>query len=208
MPKTSILFGTALAMSLLSNAATRAELLPLPQTDYEASVRGPVFAGASVVIRHHNGMLLIRGTRGTTTVGLVLVDLTRRVMTYMGERDGKKMAMEAPAALLGSTGLAASRDEAAHIVGRDVVAGEPCEIWRHVNDNPFAHRDAPKEFVSDSCFARDGILLRTTRTDVAEPVFEITKLERKAQDPSLFVVPSDYTLHPLQPAEQDTDDGH
>jgi hypothetical protein len=195
MPNIAALLGVILAAGLLSSAATRAEMLPLPQTDYEATLKVP--DAGSAMMRHHDGVLLFQYAFDELT-HTMLIDLDRRIATTWGLKDGKKIAVEGPAALFGALGPSA--DRGATIIGSGNVAGEVCDIWRRAEPNPRWPQVGAKERVaSDSCITKDGILLRTMID--GQLVLEVTKLDRMPQDPALFVVPADYTIHPYQHSE-------
>ncbi|MCH8491125.1 MAG: hypothetical protein LAT81_14520, partial [Oceanicaulis sp.] len=73
-------------------------------------------------------------------------------------------------------------DEMPEPIGSDVVAGEPCDIYR-VDDSDTGEP-------GDICITDDAIILRVeTGTGV---VFEAEEFERASQDPSLFEVPEGY----------------
>lgn len=186
-----LVFGALLPMP--ASAAS----LPRPQSDFEATIR---IWDSQGIIRHHGTHLLIQYAVGERQFW-ILIDSDRQIATIMGERDGNKIAMEVPAAILSPDGIVPSKDGAAHIVGNATVAGEACEIWRHVEDNPWPYKGAPKQIESESCFTQDGILLRTTTIDRKEPRLEVNELKRRPQDGSLFAVPPEYELYPFHRSE-------
>lgn len=74
--------------------------------------------------------------------------------------------------------------EGARSVGECSAAGEEGHDWQAKNDSAGVQRTA--------CITDDGIVLRIREGDAV--LYEVTRLERGAQDPSLFGVPPGYTL--------------
>jgi hypothetical protein len=74
--------------------------------------------------------------------------------------------------------------EGARSVGECSAAGEDGHDWQAKNDAAGVPRTA--------CITDDGIVLRIREGDAV--LYEVTRLQRGAQDPSLFGVPAGYTL--------------
>src|SRR5262249_26920397 len=149
--------GATVGALLLGDAPALGDTLPLPQTDYEATAQIDQQSG---IIRHHGGVLRVQTDDGPY---ITLVDLARHIATSLRVRLGRKVAIEMPGVLAASGG--ASEDHDARVVGSDTVAGEPCDIWRHVDVNPFPKPGAKTQLESDSCVTKDGIWLRTIDRD-------------------------------------------
>lgn len=82
------------------------------------------------------------------------------------------------------TSWAALGEDGARHVGKCEVAGEDGHEWRPREETGGVARTA--------CITDDGIVLRVAEGD--RVIFQATRLERGAQDPSLFGVPAGYQL--------------
>lgn len=158
-----------------------AEPLPRPQVDFHLNAR-TLDEGRMSVARGEGGRMRVElsrsGTFGTMTG---LIDLPRNrmlmIVAFPG-MEGRAVDMELPADFavvdLGGEGTR---------TGADIVAGEPCDVWRT--------QERRSGTLIDSCITPDGITLRAvadvngTRT----VVFEALDLARGVQDPALFELP-------------------
>lgn len=158
-----------------------AEPLPRPQADYRLTAR-TIEDGRMNISRDDAGRLRVElsrpGTFGSMT-GLIDAARNRMLMivSFPG-MEGRAIDMEVPADFsmidLGGQGTR---------TGVDVVAGEPCDVWRT--------QERRSGTLIDSCITPDGITLRAvadvngTRT----VVFEALEVSREEQDPALFDLP-------------------
>lgn len=169
----------ALALAL-SPSIGQAEPLPRPQVDYVAE--GTINAGAGNgpgTMRHASGKMRI----DTVAQGLntaIYFDIQARTATIVTQHMGQKIAMRMDPADASEAVNVLERD--AKRLGELTVAGERCDIYEF---------EVAKGRTLRACVTRDGIGLRTHDPDRDHVIWEATRLSRTAQNPTLFVVPSD-----------------
>jgi hypothetical protein len=179
------------AVFVVGASFASAEILPLPKNDYEATAK---IGKEPAVIRYHAGILRVE----QKDVEIVtLIDFRRSIATVLGTRDGTKIAMEVPAAIFFY--LPTGSERVGRLVGSATAAGETCDVWRHIDVNPYPYKGAKKQLESDTCIASDGAWLRTVERDPDDVILDVVEIKRQLQDPGLFVVPADYQLLPFVP---------
>lgn len=94
------------------------------------------------------------------------------------------------------TAWAALGEAGARHVGECEVAGESGEEWTPKDDNAGIERTA--------CISDDGIVLRVR--EESQTLYEVTRLERGAQDPSLFGIPQGFAMVDPQAAVESVDE--
>jgi hypothetical protein len=180
-PATSWFRFLALGFALaLPFAGAKAEPLPLPKTDYEASAK--LLNEGTLFIRHSNGKMRIELQMPQFKDPAVgFIDLNRKVMVLMLPIPGvQNTAIEVEFGDDATFGQVLGDGQRA---GEATVAGERCTVWKvTVGD----------ENRAAACLAADNIALRTqvsvegkTRT-----VFEVTELKRRPQNPADLEVPA------------------
>lgn len=170
---------------LLSLTPARAEPIPLPTADFEATAT--TLGGATMTMHHSGDKARVEVDVGVSITGIM--DLKTRKMLMIGAIPGmSNMAMEIGIgdASYGQVYGSGKR------VGEDTVAGEPCQLWQM--DAAKAEHD--NKYVNGPvivCLSRDYIPLRTQATvdGKLKTITEVTQLKRVRQDPSLFVLPKD-----------------
>jgi len=171
--------GIALAGLLTAAAASVAEPLPLPASEYRADVR-LVAAGMNAVARHKAGQMRIDMQQGAMPM-TVLLDLKSGRAQLLTAMAGMTTAtdLELPPEMQLAPGASLSGTRG----GSDKVAGERCTLW----DFQAPNSGRP----SRACIAEDGIPLRleTLSGNARQVLFEVTAVERAPQRSALFAVP-------------------
>jgi hypothetical protein len=179
---------SAAAIAFVSSAASAQVPLPFPTVDFMlegkivAASAGPA-QGVTTVMRHHGGKMRI-DIDNMGMKGYMLTERGGKTATMVMEpQPGMKMAMEidisqASSANAGPTDLWSMKGER---VGTDRILGESCDWWQ-------AEHKGRK---SKACVTPDGIPLKAIDGQTNEPVWEVVRLERRTQDPAMFVVPPD-----------------
>lgn len=170
---------------LLSLTPARAEPIPLPTADFEATAT--TLGGATMTMHHSGDKARVEVDVGVSITGIM--DLKTRKMLMIGAIPGmSNMAMEIG---IGDANYGQVYGSGKR-VGEDTVAGEPCQLWQM--DAAKAEHD--NKYVNGPvivCLSRDNIPLRTQATvdGKLKTITEVTQLKRVRQDPSLFVLPKD-----------------
>ena len=179
---------SAAAVALIASAASAQVQLPFPTVDF--ILEGKVVAaaagqaqGMTTVMRHHSGKMRV-DVDNMGMKGYMLMERNGRVATMIMEpAPGTKMAMEidlsqASAANAGPTDLWNMKGER---IGTDRILGESCDWWQ-------AEHNGKK---SKACITPDGIPLKAIDGQTNQPMWEVVRVERRPQDPALFIVPPD-----------------
>ncbi|MCJ8143497.1 hypothetical protein MKI84_11285 [Ancylobacter sp. A5.8] len=154
---------------------------PRPLTDY--AMRGRTQpAGGEIMIAHRQGRVRIDVSTqqdGSALTGLL--DLRSHRMTLLSGVTGMEgMAVEVD---LPPKFRFLDLPPQAQFVGADMVATEPCGVWR------VGEKGTSKSL--EVCLTDDGIPLRMRGGPGGDSAgFEVTELERVAQDPARFAVPA------------------
>ena len=179
---------TSAAVALIASAASAQVQLPFPTVDFRlegkivGAVAGPA-QGMTTVMRHHGGKMRI-DVDNVGMKGYLLMERNGKVATMIMEpAPGTKMAMEidlsqASAANAGPTDLWNMKGVR---IGTDRILGESCDWWQAENNGK----------KSKACVTPDGIPLKAVDSQSNEAMWEVVRLERRPQDPALFVVPPD-----------------
>ncbi len=174
-----------LAMAWAPFAPAKAEPVPLPKIDYEATAR--LFNEGTLFIRHANGKMRIEMRMPQFKEPVVgFIDLSRKVMVMMLPIPGAQdTAMEVEFGDDATFGQVLGQGQRA---GEATVAGERCTVWKVIS--------AGDESRAAACLTDDSVALRTqvsiegkTRT-----IFEVTDLKRRPQDPADLEVPSNVNV--------------
>jgi Domain of unknown function (DUF4412) len=179
---------TSAAVALIASAASAQVQVPFPTVDFllEGKIVGAAAGpaqGMTTVMRHHSGKMRI-DVDNMGMKGYMLMERNGKVATMIMEpAPGTKMAMEidlsqASAANAGPTDLWNMKGER---IGTDRILGESCDWWQ-------AEQNGKK---SKACITPDGIPLKAVDAQTNQAMWEVVRLERRPQDPALFVVPPD-----------------
>ncbi len=172
---------SAAAVVCMAGSVAHADPLPVPSGDF--ALKAKLRDGGTLDLFHAGGKMRLEILPKASPSLLVgIVDLKAGKMAVMVP-SMPKMAVEMD--LPPEYGFASLAGNGTR-TGTDVVAGEPCDLWKV--DPPAAHLAAGP---SVSCITADGIALRTEMEIQGKPqvVFEMTSLTRGPQDPHLFALP-------------------
>jgi hypothetical protein len=175
-------------VALVASAASAQVQLPFPTVDFllEGKIVGAAAGpaqGMTTVMRHHGGRMRI-DVDNMGMKGYLLMERNGKVATMIMEpAPGTRMAMEidlsqASAANAGPTDLWNMKGER---IGTDRILGESCDWWQ-------AESNGKK---SKACITPDGIPLKAVDAQTNQAMWEVVRVERRPQDPALFVVPPD-----------------
>ncbi|MBB3770745.1 hypothetical protein FHS55_001340 [Angulomicrobium tetraedrale] len=170
----------ALIVGMPVCGAFAGEPVPRAAVDYNLTARTAERARLSLA--HSNGWMRVEleqlGVPGTFTG---LIDFTRNRMLVMASLPGLDrmaidMAMPADFAVVDMGGQGTR-------TGVDMVAGQPCDVWRAQEKRSGA--------LIDTCVTEDGITLRAVADVNGKKtlIFEAETLERRTQDPAIFKLP-------------------
>jgi hypothetical protein len=178
----------AAALALVASAASAQVPLPSPTVDFELDVR--IFAvqaapaqSMAMVVRHKSGKIR-SDVDNMGMKGFMLLERGNHTATMVMEPSpGMKMAMEidlaqAAAANAGPIDMWNMKGER---IGTDRILGESCDWWQMEHSGR----------KSKACVTPDGIPLKAVDPQTNQAVWEVSRLERRAQDAALFVVPAD-----------------
>lgn len=170
------------SLAFLGGSGVFAQGVTIPQPDYWMSAT--VLADGEQMpmdMRHHDGKMRIE-TSFQNQDAVVLLDRDSADATVLVDSPQMRVAMILPAS---EADFAPDAPEnLPEPIGSDIVAGEPCDIYR-LNDPVTGDQ-------GDMCMTSDAIVLRMESD--GETVFEADALERADQDPSLFEVPTGYRV--------------
>lgn len=134
------------------------------------------------VLRHSNGRFRIE-TEFQGQAAIVLTGVEADTVTILMNTGGMRIAMEIASDQSGFD-IPAADDRLGEPIGSDIVAGEPCTIYRFESEDMSG---GPAE----GCLTDDYIVLRVSSPDEGA-VFEAREFERAAQEDSWFIVPDGY----------------
>jgi hypothetical protein len=179
---------SAAALVLAASAASAQVQLPYPSVDFV--LEGKVVAaqagaaqGMTTVMRHKGGKMRV-DVDSMGMKGFMLMERGARKATMIMEpAPGSKMAMEidldqmaaANAGPMDMWNMKGSR------IGTDRIMGETCDWWE-------AEHNGKK---TKACVTPDGIPLKAVDSQTNQAMWEVVRVERRTQDPALFVVPPD-----------------
>ena len=179
---------SAAALALVASAASAQVPLPYPSIDFLLEVRIVAAQAAPVqsmtmLVRHKGGK--VRADIDNMGMkGFMLVERGSNIATMVMEPSpGMKMAMDvdltqAAAANAGPMDIWNMKGER---IGTDRILGESCDWWR-------AEQSSRQ---SKACLTPDGIPMKAVDPQTNQPQWEVLRVERRAQDAALFVVPAD-----------------
>ncbi|MGY6532834.1 hypothetical protein [Glycocaulis sp.] len=133
-------------------------------------------------LRHSDGRFRME-TEFQGQAAVVLIDSAAETVTILVDMGGMRIAMDMTSEE-SSFDVPTADDRLGEPIGTDVVAGEPCTIYR------FEAEDAPGG-EAEGCLTHDYIVLRVNVPDEGA-VFEAREFERAAQEDRWFVVPDGY----------------
>ena len=179
---------SAAALALVASTASAQVPLPFPSVDFLVEARivaaqaGPA-QGLATVMRHKSGKMRV-DVDNMGMKGFLLMQRGSNTATMVMEPSpGTKMAMEidltqAAAANAGPMDMWNMKGER---IGTDRILGESCDWWQ-------AEHAGRK---SKACVTPDGIPLKAVDAQTNQAIWEVVRVERRAQDAALFVVPAD-----------------
>ncbi|KAA5805416.1 hypothetical protein F1654_05405 [Alkalicaulis satelles] len=133
-------------------------------------------------LRHSNGRFRME-TQFQGQDAVVLIDPASTTVTILMSMSGMRLAMDVAADDSGFD-IPVADDRLGEPVGTDIVAGEPCTLYR------FETEDASGGEAL-GCLTDDYIVLRVSVPDEGA-VFEAREFERAEQEDRWFVVPQGY----------------
>lgn len=178
------------ALALVASAASAQVPLPFPTVDFLLEGRimtaqaGPA-QGLATVMRHKDGKLRM-DVDNMGMKGFMLFARDGKTATMVMEPSpGMKVAMEIDLAQAAASATNAGPIDIWNMkgmrVGTDRILGESCDWWQ-------AEHNGQKSKV---CATPDGIPLKAVDPQTNQTVWEGVRVERRAQDAALFVVPAD-----------------
>lgn len=179
---------SAAALALAASAAAAQVQLPFPTVDF--LLEGRIVAaqagaaqGMTTVMRHKGGKMRV-DVDNMGMKGFMLMERGGKTATMVMEPSpGMKVAMEIDLeqAAGANTGPMDMWNAKGMRVGTDRILGESCDWWQtEINGRS-----------TKACVTPDGIPLKAMDAKSNEAYWEIVRLERRSQDPALFVVPAD-----------------
>ncbi len=174
---------TLVVASLAFIAHAHAEPIPLPSVDFQA--KATMLGKMSMMLRQSAGKARVELQATGMPPMTGIMDLKTRKMLMLGAVPGmSNMALEIELDKDAGYGQMIGNGRR---VGRDTVAGEPCDLWE-MDDAKSGANGGP----IIACLARDNIPLRTEMMVEGKRrvVMEVIDLKRERQDPSLFTVPA------------------
>ena len=180
-------FAWAVAAIACLCAPATAQQPVMPQSEFEMrTVLTDPDSGRQfdMEVRHRGGIFRMQGEfEGQDAIALL--DHEREVTTILINMHGMRMAMEMPHGE--GIDLPLPEEEALiEIIGNDVVAGEPCTVYR-VEDDDVPGGEA------HGCLTDDSIVLRV-EVPGRGTLMEATHFARTPQDASLFTIPPGYQV--------------
>lgn len=170
--------------------ASRAEPIPLPNTDY--SVKAKMVGGMTMTSRHSKGKIRMdMNAPGMPLPMTAYIDLkTRKIITLMSVPGMSNMAVEANLGEEETPGVAVGEGRR---VGSASVAGEACDLWQIEGKSKME-----KSANAVVCISHDAIPLQLQATidGKRETIFEVTEITRGPQDIKALTPPAN--LKPMQ----------
>lgn len=157
----------------------------MPQPDFRMTTQMHDRESGTTIdaqLRHSNGRFRME-TAFQGQAATVLVDPDSDHVTILVNMNGMRMAMEVASASSGFD-IPTADDRLGEPVGSDVVAGEPCTIYR------FETPDSPGG-EAEGCLTHDYVVLRVSSPEEGA-MFEAREFERAVQEDSWFEVPQGY----------------
>ena len=182
----SLSFFAAISLTAASGvlvARAQAEPIPLPNVDFQA--KATTMGKMTMTLRQSAGKARVelQGVGVPPMTGIM--DLKARKMLMIGAVPGmSNIALEIELGKDPGYGQVIGNGKR---VGKDKVAGEPCDLWE-MDEAKNGTNGGPVI----ACLAHDNIPLRTEMTVEGKRrvVMEVTELKRERQDPTLFTVPA------------------
>ena len=172
---------TAAAVCIaFSVTIARAEPVPLPTIDYEANAK--ISDAAEMLIRHSKGRVRVEfSIPGTNQPIIGIADLNTKKMVMIAKISGLDQINAFEIDFGEDLGLGQVVGEGRR-VGTSTAGGEACTLWEIT----------AKTGKATACIGADNILLKT-EAEIAgqqQAVFEVTKVNRRPQNPADFEVPA------------------
>lgn len=172
---------TAAAVCIaFSVTIARAEPVPLPTIDYEANAK--ISDAAEMLIRHSKGRVRVEfSIPGTNQPIIGIADLNTKKMVMIAKIPGLDQINAFEIDFGEDLGLGQVVGEGRR-VGTSTAGGESCTLWEIT----------AKTGKATACIGADNILLKT-EAEIAgqqQAVFEVTKVNRRPQNPADFEVPA------------------